>query len=162
MAGQKTTDGTAARLDEGDRRVLRELQRDATQPLDRIAAKVGLSKTAVWNRIQRLHQDGVILRQAAIIDAGRIGLAETFFVAIRTSQHNADWLNALHAIVREMPEITEAHRLAGQLDYLLKVQVTSTTAFDAFYKRLVSRIDLYDVTSSLSMEVLKQDHTLPV
>lgn len=162
MAGKTGTGRTTARLDEEDRKILRELQRDATQPLDRVAAKVGLSKTAVWNRIQRLTQDGVILRQAALLDAARVGLVETFFVAIRTSRHNAEWLKALQTIVREMPEITEAHRLAGHLDYLLKVQVTSTTAFDEFYKRLVSRIDLYDVTSSLSMEVLKQETALPV
>lgn len=162
MAGRREAVGTTVRVDEEDRRILRELQRDASQPLDRIAARVGLSKTAVWNRIQRLQQDGVILRQSAIIDAAKIGLAETFFVAIRTSQHNADWLKALHAIVRDLPEITEAHRLAGHLDYLLKVQVESTRAFDDFYKSLVSRIDLFDVTSSLSMEVLKQETALPI
>ena len=162
MAGKRRTTGPAASLDEADRTILRLLQVDATQPLERIAAKVGLSKTAVWNRIQRLQQVGVILRQVVLVDAQRVGLAETFFVAIKTAQHNSAWFKSLLAIVEELPEIMEAHRLAGDIDYLLKVQVASTRDFDEFYKRLVSRIELFDVTSSLSMEVLKHETALPL
>lgn len=149
-------------IDEDDRKVLREVQKDTTRSLERIAAKVGLSKTTVWNRIQRLTQSGVILRQAAVLDPRKIGLRETFFVSVRTSAHDAAWLDAFRAAIDEMPEITEAHRLAGTTDYLLKVQVESTEAFDAFYKALVSRVAIYDVSSSLSMEEMKHAIELKV
>lgn len=151
-----------ANLDEADRNILRILQRDAAQPLERVAKKVGLSKTAVWNRVQRMQQERVILRQAVIVDPVRAGVPETFFVAVKTSRHTDTWLEQLQDIVRDMPEIMDAHRLAGEIDYLLKVQVASTRDFDTFYKRLVSRIELYSVTSSLSMEVLKQETALPL
>ena len=154
--------GRSVALDEEDRKILRLLQKDATEPLDRIAVRVGLSKTAVWNRIQRLQEAGVIERQAAILDPAKAGLAETFFVTIRTSEHSAEWLGQLQAVIRDLPEILEAHRLAGHIDYILKVQVATTQDFDAFYKRLVGRIRLFDVTSSLSMETLKRETALPV
>lgn len=149
-------------IDEDDRAILRAVQKDATRSMERIAASVGLSKTTVWNRLQRLIQNGTILRQAAILDPRKIGLKETFFVSIRTSRHDAEWLEAFKAAVDAMPEITEAHRLAGTLDYLLKVQVRSTEAFDEFYKDLVSRVAIYDVSSSLSMEELKRSLDLTV
>ena len=159
---ERTTSRTPAGLDKADLALLRQLQSDATLSLDRLAKRVGLSKTAVWNRIQRLHSDGVVLRQVAIVDAHAVGLPETFFISIRTSQHNAKWLEAFNRILHEMPEILEAHRLAGEVDYLLKVQVASTRDFDNFYKRLVAQIDLFNVTSTLSMEVMKQETALPI
>ncbi len=162
MAGRRKNDGTATTLDEEDRKILRILQADASQPLERVATRVGLSKTAVWNRIQRLQQAGVIVKQAVIVNPERAGLRETFFVAIKTTEHNADWLRSLHVIVQDMPEIMEAHRLAGNIDYLLKVQVATTRDFDDFYKRLVARISLFEVNSSLSMEVLKHKTALPL
>lgn len=135
---------------------------DSTRSLERIAARIGLSKTTLWNRLQRMTQNGTILRQAAIVDPRKIGLKETFFVSIRTSQHDRDWLERFKSVIHAMPEITEAHRLAGTLDYLLKVQVSSTEAFDAFYKDLVSRVPIYDVSSSLSMEQMKRSIELPL
>lgn len=153
----RTTD-----LDADDRAILSELQKDSTRSLERIAKLVGLSKTTVWNRLQKLVQSGTILRQAAILDAKKVGLHETFFVSIRTSQHDANWLRQFQEVVDDMPEITEAHRLAGTLDYLLKVQVASPAAFDDFYKRLVSRVSIYDVSSSLSMEEMKRSLDLPL
>ena len=154
--------GTIATLDDTDKSLLRTLQRDSTVSLERLATKIGMSKTSIWNRIQRLTASGVIARQVAVVDPQRIGLAETFFISIRTSQHNAQWLREFAKIVAEMPEIMEAHRLAGEADYLLKVQVASTREYDAFYKRLVAEITLFDVTSNLSMEVLKSETALPI
>lgn len=149
-------------LDDEDRMILRAVQKDATRSMERIAKLVGLSKTTVWNRLQRLIQGGVILRQAAILDPHKIGLKETFFVSIRTARHDAEWLEAFKATIETMPEVTEAHRLAGTLDYLLKVQVQSTESFDRFYKDLVSRISIHDVSSSLSMEEMKRSLDLPL
>lgn len=162
MARKSDQDGTAVNLDATDRKILRLLQRDSTAPLEQLAKKVAISKTAIWNRIQRLQQEKVILKQAAFVDAGRIGLHETFFVAVKTSQHDDEWLNAFNSAIKDMPEITEAHRLAGDMDYILKVQVASTRAYDKFYKRLVAKVSMNSVTSCLSMETLKFETALPV
>lgn len=149
-------------LDAGDIAILTELQTDATQSMERIAGRVGMSKSAVWNRMQRMTQAGVIERQAAVVNAHKAGLRQTFFVTIRTAQHTAEWSRAFRKVIQEIPQITEAHRLAGTTDYLLKVQVRSTEWFDQFYQDLVSRIDLFDVSSSLSMELMKKQVVLPI
>lgn len=154
--------GIPTPLDETDRAILRALQLDASQSMDRVAQKVGISKTSVWNRVQRLQRERVILRQTVILDPARAGIPETFFISVRTDQHNAQWLDEFSRLIESMPEVLEAHRLAGNIDYLLKVQVPSTRAFDAFYKKLVASIHLFDVSSSLSMEVLKHETALPV
>jgi len=155
-------EGITIALDEADFALLRILQKDATLPLERLANKVGLSKTAVWNRIQRYHATGVINRQVVVVDPKKVGISETFFVAVRTNNHNAKWFAEFIKIISKFPEITEAHRMAGHIDYFLKVQVRSTREFDLFYKRLVKEIDLFDVNSSLSMEVLKNETALPL
>jgi len=157
-----SADTSQPKLDEIDRNILRVMQRDATISFERLARKVNISKTAVWNRIQRLQQSGVIVRQAAIVNPSLAGLREVFFVTIRTNSHDAVWLENFHRAIQEMPEIQEAHRLAGEIDYLLKVRVSSTAEFDAFYKRLIGRVSIYNVTSSLSMEVLKDETALPL
>jgi len=149
-------------LDDADRALLRLLESDATVSYDRLGKRLGLSKTAVWNRVQRLVRDGYIRRQVALLDAERLGYRETVFVAIRTAQHSAGWLERFTVAIAEMPEIVEAHRLTGDVDYLLKVRVADTRAFDAFYKRLIERIDLFNVTSSLSMETIKETTELAV
>ncbi len=109
-----------------------------------------------------MQQDKVILKQAAFVDANRVGLCETFFVAVKTSRHDAEWLKKFDRAVKDMPEITEAHRLAGEMDYILKVQVASTRAYDEFYKRLIAKITMNTVTSWLSMETLKYETELPL
>lgn len=151
-----------ASLDDTDRNILRLLQTDATSSFERIGSRLGLSKTAVWNRVQRMQRDGWIKRQVAVLDAKRLGLNECVFVAIRTAQHNATWLAAFTKAIEEMPEIVEAHRLTGEIDYLLKVRVRDTQDFDRFYKSLIERIDLFNVTSSLSMETLKETTEVPL
>ena len=149
-------------MDETDKKILRRLQVDASQPLERLAQTIGLSKTSVWNRIQKMRDEGLITAQVMLVDPDRAGVPETFFIAVRTDQHNADWLSRFSKAIEEMPEITEAHRMAGDVDYLLKVQVPDTRTFDAFYKRLVARVNLYSVTSMLSMERIKASPALPL
>ncbi|MFT5897064.1 MAG: Lrp/AsnC family transcriptional regulator [bacterium] len=150
------------KLDSFDRAILNQLQRDATVSMDRLAKVVGLSKTAAWNRVQRLQTDGIITKQVVVLDAEKIGLSETFFIAIKTNQHNEQWLINFNSVIHRFPEIIEAHRLSGDTDYLIKVQVASTKEFDNLYKKIVASVDLYSVTSSLSMEVLKQNTALPL
>lgn len=152
----------AVRLDEMDRKILGEFQADASQSLDEIARKVGSSKTPVWNRIKRMREAGVILRQTAILDPEALGLEACFFVLIRTSEHEAEWqrkfLNALQA----RPEVMEAHRLAGDIDYILKVRVKNARAYDTFYQALISEVRIYNVTALLSMEEIKSTTVLPL
>ncbi len=149
-------------LSELDRKILRALQLEANLPLDKIAAKVGASRTAVWNRIKRFEASGLITRYQAVLDPESVGLGQTFFVTIRTNRHDSDWLARFSAAIDALPEIVEAHRLAGEADYLLKVQVASAGDYDRFYRRLIDRIELYNVTSHLSMETIKAPAPLPL
>ena len=152
----------AAQLDDLDRKILAELQNDAEQSLDEIARKVGSSKTPVWNRIRRMRETGVILRQTALLDAESLGLEACFFVLIRTSEHEADWQQKFLKVLRSRPEVLEAHRLAGDIDYILKVRVKNARAYDLFYQALISEVRIYNVTALLSMEEIKATTVLPV
>ena len=149
-------------LDETDQKILRLIQLDATLPLEEIARQIGSTKSPVWNRIKKLKAAGVIDREVAILNPDKIGLTETFFISIRTDQHTSDWLGRFTEIVNEMPEILECHRLTGDVDYIMKVRVASTRDFDLFYKRFIGRINLFNVTSSLSMEVIKETTAIKV
>ena len=152
----------AARLDDMDRKILAELQEDAAQSLDEIARKVGSSKTPVWNRIRRMKEAGVILRQTVLLDAEALGLEACFFVLIRTSEHEADWQRRFLQVLRERPEVMEAHRLAGDIDYIVKVRVANARAYDTFYQALISEVRIYNVTALLSMEEIKATTVLPL
>ena len=151
-----------ARLDEMDRKILAELQDDAGQSLDEIARKVGSSKTPVWNRIKRMRETGVITRQTAVLDPEALGLEACFFVLIRTSEHDADWQRKFLQTLRERPEVQEAHRLAGDIDYILKVRVRNARAYDAFYQSLIAQVKIHNVTALLSMEEIKSTTALPL
>jgi Lrp/AsnC family transcriptional regulator len=152
----------AARLDEIDRKILAELQTDAAQSLDEIARKIGSSKTPVWNRIKRMKDDGVITRQTVLLDAEALGLEACFFVLIRTSEHEADWQAKFLRALQMRPEVMEAHRLAGDIDYILKVRVKNARAYDTFYQALISEVRIFNVTALLSMEEIKSTTILAV
>ena len=152
----------AFRLDEMDRKILGELQMDASQSLDEIARKVGSSKTPVWNRIRKLRDAGVVLRQTAVLDPEALGLEACFFVLIRTSEHEAEWQKKFLKVLQERPEVMEAHRLAGDIDYILKVRVANARAYDTFYQALISEVRIYNVTALLSMEEIKSTTMLPL
>ncbi|MFT4014200.1 MAG: Lrp/AsnC family transcriptional regulator [Paracoccus sp. (in: a-proteobacteria)] len=153
---------TLARLDETDRKILSLLQEDATLSLDDIAARVGASKTPVWNRIRKLREGGVIRAQVALLDPDSLGLDACFFVLIRTSEHDPDWARRFLSAVRARPEVIEAHRLAGDIDYILKVRVRNARAYDRFYQALISEVRIHNVTALLSMEELKATTALPL
>ncbi|WP_395004541.1 Lrp/AsnC family transcriptional regulator [Cypionkella sp.] len=149
-------------LDDLDRKILTELQEDAAQSLDEIARKVGSSKTPVWNRIRRMREQKVILKQTALLDAESLGLEACFFVLIRTSEHEAEWQGKFLQVLRARPEVLEAHRLAGDIDYLLKVRVKNARAYDLFYQALISEVKIFNVTALLSMEEIKSTTALPL
>lgn len=150
------------RIDDVDRKILAELQRDASQSLDEIARQVGSSKTPVWNRIRKLREGGVIGRQTVILDAEALGFEACFFVLIRTSEHDAAWQAAFLKALQNRPEVQEAHRLAGDIDYILKVRVKNARAYDVFYQALISEVRVHNVTALLSMEEIKSTTMLPL
>ncbi len=150
------------RIDATDRKIMAELQRDAAQSLDEIARRVGSSKTPVWNRIRKLRDAGVIGRQTVVLDAEALGFEACFFVLIRTSEHESEWQAAFLKALRDRPEVQEAHRLAGDIDYILKVRVKNARAYDAFYQALISEVRVHNVTALLSMEEIKSTTMLPL
>lgn len=152
----------AVRIDATDRNILAELQADASQSLEDIARKVGSSKTPVWNRIKKLRAGGIIKQDTVVLDADALGLEACFFVLIRTSEHEEDWQKTFLKTLRERPEVLEAHRLAGDIDYILKVRVANARAYDAFYQALISEVRIFNVTALLSMEEIKSTMALPL
>jgi Lrp/AsnC family transcriptional regulator len=150
------------RLDATDRKILAELQRDAGQSLDEIARQVGSSKTPVWNRIRKMREAGIMGAQTVILDAEALGFEACFFVLIRTSEHEATWQAAFLKALQQRPEVQEAHRLAGDIDYILKVRVRNARAYDAFYQALISEVKVHNVTALLSMEEIKSTTALPL
>jgi Lrp/AsnC family transcriptional regulator len=149
-------------LDALDRRILDALQRDASQSLEEIARAVGSSKTPVWNRIKRMREAGVILAQTVLLDPEALGFDACFFVLVRTSEHEPDWQRRFLAAVQARPEVLEAHRLAGEIDYILKVRVANARAYDAFYQALIAEVKVHNVTALLSMEEIKSTTALPI
>jgi Lrp/AsnC family transcriptional regulator len=150
------------RIDELDRKILRAMQRDAGQSLDEIAKEVGSSKTPVWNRIRKLREAGVVGQQTVMLDAEALGFEACFFVLIRTSEHEAEWQAKFLKALMDRDEVQEAHRLAGDIDYILKVRVKNARAYDVFYQALISEVRVFNVTALLSMEQIKSTVALPL
>ena len=142
-------------LDETDRRILRLLARDATLSLADIAREVGLTQTPCWKRIRRMEQAGVITGRVAVLDPARVGLPVSVFVALETHDHSAEWLQRFAAVVAEMPEVVQAWRMSGDMDYLLHVVLPDLPAYDAFYQRLIGAVKLRNVTSRFALERMK-------
>ena len=159
---KRAKSGMSVRIDETDQKILRALQADASQSLDEIAAKIGSSKTPVWNRIRKMREAGIIGQQTVVLDAEALGFEACFFVLIRTSEHEASWQAAFLKALRDRPEVQEAHRLAGDIDYILKVRVRNARAYDAFYQALISEVRVHNVTALLSMEEIQSTTMLPL
>ncbi|HWJ86683.1 MAG TPA: Lrp/AsnC family transcriptional regulator [Pelagibacterium sp.] len=149
-------------LDKLDRKILQLLQKDATMPVAEIGRKVGLSTTPCWRRIQKMEEEGVIRRRVAVLDPNKVNAGVTVFVAVRTNEHNDAWLRKFAAVVDEFTEVVEFYRMSGDVDYLLRVVVPSIQAYDVFYKKLIARIALTDVSSSFAMEQIKYTTALPL
>ena len=149
-------------MDKTDRKILALLQEDAAQPIADIARKIGLSVTPCWRRIQKLEEDGVIRARVALLEATKIGLGMSVFVAIKTDQHNADWLAEFARTISQRKEVVEFYRMSGEVDYLLRVVVPALAAYDRFYKDLIAEVRLTDVSSSFAMEEIKYTTALPL
>ncbi len=149
-------------MDRTDRHILALLQQDAAQPVARIAEKVGLSVSPCWRRIQQLERKGYVRKRVALLDREHLNLGVDVFVAIRTNQHNAQWLARFAAAVAEFPEVVEFYRMSGEIDYLMRVVVSDIAAYDRFYRRLIEKVDVADVSSSFAMERIKYTTALPL
>ena len=149
-------------MDAIDRKILAVVQQDASLSVAEIGQRVGLSSTPCWKRLQRLEADGVITRRVALIDPDRVGLGITVFVSIETGDHSQDWLKRFAETVSGMPEVLEFYRMAGDVDYMLRVVVQDMAAYDAFYKRLIATVPLKNVTSRFAMEKIKSTTALPI
>ena len=138
-----------------DKSVIGLLQQDSSLSLEELAARTGSTKTPIWNRIKKLKQSGVIKKEVALCDPEALGLDACFFILVQTSEHDAMWQKTFLDAVRVRPEVMEAHRLAGEVDYLLKVRVADAKAYDKFYQSLIEEVKIFKVTALLSMEEIK-------
>lgn len=150
------------KVDSTDKKILDLLQQDATLSVQDIADKVNLTVSPCWRRIQNLENSGVIERRVALLNREKLNLGIDVFVFIRTRDHNDEWLQTFSDTLSELPEVSEAYRMSGDVDYLLRVVVQDIKAYDLFYKRLVSKVKLSDVSSSFAMERMKYTTALPV
>ena len=149
-------------MDRTDRNILRLLQEDATMAVAEIAKRIGLSTTPCWRRIQKLEEDGIISGRVAILDPEKVNARVNVFVSIRTSSHTREWLLRFSEVISAFPEVVEFYRMSGDVDYLLRVVVPDIAAYDAFYKRLIDKIEIKDVSSVFAMEQIKNTTVLPL
>ncbi len=149
-------------MDSTDLKILAILQEDASLSVAEMAARVNLSQTPCWRRIQRLEMSGVIERRVAILNPRAMGMDISVFVSIETGDHSTDWLARFSALLSEMPEVMEVHRMAGDVDYLLHVTVRTMAAYDAFYRNLIGQVPLKNVTSRFAMERVKFTTAYPL
>ncbi|MBP0443642.1 Lrp/AsnC family transcriptional regulator [Roseomonas sp. SSH11] len=149
-------------MDEIDRKIIALLQGDATLSVAQLADKVGLSATPCWKRVQKLEANGVITRRVALVDPEKIGVGLIVYVAIEAGDHTPEWLSTFSRSIASMPEVMEAHRMAGEVDYMLRVAVPGMAEFDAFYKRLIAAVPMRNVTSRFAMEQLKYTTAYPL
>ena len=148
-------------MDEFDRSILRELQVDAALSLDNLAERVHLSRNACWRRIRLLEERGILKGRVALVDPDAVDLGLSVFVMVRTNEHEAGWLEKFKRAVHDMPEIVGAHRMTGDLDYVLRVRVSNVKDYDNFYQRLISRVPVADISASFVMEDIKETTALP-
>jgi Lrp/AsnC family transcriptional regulator len=145
-----------------DRKILQLLQEDASLSARELGDRVGLTATPCWRRVQNLEKMGIISRRVALLDSSALNLSMTAIVQVRTNDHSARWLEGFQTAIADFSEIVEASRTSGETDYMLRVVVPDMAAYDDFYKRLIERVDLYDVRSVFVMEELKRTTALPL
>ena len=149
-------------MDRLDKKILRLLQEDSTLAVADVAKKVGLSTTPCWRRIQKLEEEGVIQRRVAILNPQKINTRVNVFVSIRTNAHSHEWLKRFSEVIQEFPEVVEFYRMSGDVDYLIRVVVPDIAAYDAFYKNLIAKIEIRDVSSAFAMEQIKYTTEMPL
>lgn len=149
-------------MDSTDRKILNLLQTDASLTVKQVAEQIPLSVTPCWKRIQKLEENGFIRARVALLDSKKVNANVTVFVAIKTGQHTREWIERFNKEVNKLPEVMEIYRMSGDVDYLLRVVVSSIEAYDQFYKKLIDRVELSSVVSSFAMEQIKYTTALPI
>ena len=149
-------------LDLSDIRILKELQKDASSSIEEISELVSLSRNACWRRIRRLEEDGILSKRVALVNAEALNLGQMVIVLISTNSHDPNWLKKFRSAIASMPEIMGAHRMSGDLDYILRVRVSDVRAYDKFYQKLISKVPISNVSASFVMEDLKDTTELPL
>ena len=148
--------------DDYDRAILQQMQRNSAQSLEELSEAVHLSRNAVWRWVKRLQDSGLLKARVALLDAQKIGLSLTVFVSISVRSHSKDWADQFTKVIRSLPQVQAAYRTSGHQDYLIKARVRDVQAYDDLYQRLISRIELADVSASFVMEDLKDTTELPL
>ncbi len=149
-------------MDKKDKAILEALQQDATMTVSDLAAAIGLSKSACWRRIQNLEASGIIGARVTLLNQQALGLNLTVYAAVKTHEHTKAWFDQFHAVTTAMPNVMEVHRMSGDVDYLIRAVVPDMNSYDEMYKEMISRINLFDVSSSFSMETIKYTTALPL
>lgn len=149
-------------IDDLDRKILREMQRDCSIPVEELGTRIGLSRNACWRRVKRLEEEGILRARVSLADPEALGCPLQVFIAVRTSAHDPGWLEQFAKATRDLPEIIGAYRMSGDLDYLIRARVGSIGAYDALYQRLIRKVPMSDVSASFVMEELKDTTILPV
>jgi Lrp/AsnC family transcriptional regulator len=149
-------------MDERDRDILEHLQQDCSISIEDLAQRVNLSRNACWRRVKALEEQGIIRARVALLDPARLNLNLTAFIAIRTANHDQNWLDRFSTAVKDIPEITGVYRTTGQTDYMLQAVVPDMAGYDRLYKRLIAKVPLTDVSSFFVMEKVKETTALPL
>src|ERR1700760_4028105 len=149
-------------VDKLDRKILELLQQNAELTAAEIADKVGLSKAPCWRRIKKLQEEGVVKKTVALLDARALNVGTTVFVMLKTAKHHEAWFEKFVAAVRDIPEVTEIHRMSGEVDYLMRIVVPDIDAYDVVYKRLIAAVEFKDVSASFALETIKHTTALPL
>ena len=149
-------------MDQKDKAILEALQQDATMTVSDLAAAIGLSKSACWRRIQNLEASGIIGARVTLLNQQALGLNLTVYAAVKTHEHTKAWFDQFHAVTTAMPNVMEVHRMSGDVDYLIRAVVPDMNSYDEMYKEMISRVNLFDVSSSFSMETIKYTTALPL
>ena len=154
--------GIKMTLDDIDRRILAELQLDASESLEKLGERVGLSRNACWNRVRRLEEAGILKARVALVDADKVNLGLSVFIAVKTNEHDQAWAEAFAKATRAFPEIQGVYRTSGDLDYIIRARVPDMAAYDALYQNLIKKIRLTDVSASFVMQEIKETTALPL
>ncbi len=149
-------------IDDIDRRILSALQVDASESIERLGQRIGLSRNACWNRIRRLEDAGIIKARVALLEPDKLNLGLSVFISVRTSEHEPEWLETFRKEVSQLPEVLGVYRMSGDLDYLIRARVPDVAAYDALYQRLIRKVRLADVSASFVMQEIKETTALPV
>lgn len=148
-------------MDDLDRKLLAALQADASESMEKLGERIGLSRNACWTRVRRLEEAGILRARVALVDPKQINLGLSVFIAVRTNEHAPEWLESFARVVSSMPEILGVYRTSGDLDYLIRARVPDVEAYDALYQKLIRRVRLADVSASFVMQEIKETTVLP-